>query len=687
MKKQLKTVSLLLAIVFLLSALPGTVIAAAGGLVNILVQPTLVFERVYAFSDGLAMVVTKDQKVGYVDKTGKYVIQPIYDAGGEYFTEGLVQVATGNWEDGYKYGYIDKTGKVVIPLKYAQAEAFDDGLALVAEGNWDDGFKYGFINKTGAVVVPLEYDYAGNWFYDDMVRVAKSDAEGRYKYGFINKSGGVVIPLQYDSIGYFYDGLATVYQYDESTYLYKVGFINKSNTLVIPMDYSGADSFNNGIAVVSKYGDDGSKYGAIDTTGKVVVPLVYDYMYGFSEGLAAVYNYDDNWNTKYGYVDTTGKIVIPMEYDDADSFYDGMARVRKGDWSTGKYGVIGKDGKAIIPLEYEMIGWGLYDDLIAAKKDGKWGYINKANKLVIPHMFSYAYSFYNGMAEVSKGSWEAGGEKWGIIDTTGRNILPFDYNYAYTMGNGLISVQTYNEAEGYKTGLADISGKIVLPVEYNQMIGAYSGPGWIGVGSWEKGFTWGIIEVTPSYEAYDPKALDEPSSWFQEWLDEALEYGILPADMQIGYQRNITRAEFCALAVALIEKATGKTITERGSFADDEGDINIQKIGGLTIVSGTDAAKNLFSPDQGLKRYEAALILDRIARREGAFNKPLPEGTAAFTDIQNLPEGWVAAINRMRGVSPGIMSGKEGGIFDPYGSYTTEEAITTMVKLYRHYIA
>ena len=46
-------------------------------------------------------------KVGYIDKTGKMVINPQWDNGWE-FSEGLAQVQL----DG-KWGFIDKTGKIV----------------------------------------------------------------------------------------------------------------------------------------------------------------------------------------------------------------------------------------------------------------------------------------------------------------------------------------------------------------------------------------------------------------------------------------------------------------------------------------------------------------------------------------------------------------------------------------------
>ena len=52
--------------------------------------------------------IKKDGKWGYMDKTGKVVIEPQFD-GVRLFSEGLANVWIGD-----KEGYIDKTGKIVI---------------------------------------------------------------------------------------------------------------------------------------------------------------------------------------------------------------------------------------------------------------------------------------------------------------------------------------------------------------------------------------------------------------------------------------------------------------------------------------------------------------------------------------------------------------------------------------------
>ena len=56
------------------------------------------------FFEGLACVLINEQ-FGYIDKTGKIVIEPQFDCSAANFSEGLARVKI----DG-KYGYVDKKG-------------------------------------------------------------------------------------------------------------------------------------------------------------------------------------------------------------------------------------------------------------------------------------------------------------------------------------------------------------------------------------------------------------------------------------------------------------------------------------------------------------------------------------------------------------------------------------------------
>ena len=104
------------------------------------IYPFMGYDTIDTFFEGLALV-RKDDKWGFIGKTGKVVIPLQYDYVWD-FSEGLARVQKDN-----KWGFIDKTGKVVIPLQYDYAYSFSNGVAEVQlNGKWIK------INKKGEVV-------------------------------------------------------------------------------------------------------------------------------------------------------------------------------------------------------------------------------------------------------------------------------------------------------------------------------------------------------------------------------------------------------------------------------------------------------------------------------------------------------------------------------------------------------
>lgn len=143
-------------------------------------------------------IVTMNNKVGFINRSGKEIVSPKYAVAYD-FSEGMALVNDSayynedyGWVGGH-WGYIDQTGKEVIPMIYDEAEPFYDGLALVEK----DKQKM-FVDKTGKEVLKLNFENASG-FSNGVAVVVKS-----YKFGAIDKSGNLVIPLIYDGyIGSF----------------------------------------------------------------------------------------------------------------------------------------------------------------------------------------------------------------------------------------------------------------------------------------------------------------------------------------------------------------------------------------------------------------------------------------------------------------------------------------------------
>lgn len=116
-------------------------------------------------------------------------------------------------------------------------------------------------------------------------------------------------------------------------------------------------------------------------------------------------------------------IQTSFTYDHADGFVDGLARVQRD----GKWGFIDKSGKEVVPCVWDDIYY-FINGLALVEKNGKYGFINKNNEAIVPIEYDSAIDFAdgNGIAAVSKFTEE--GELWAIIDDRGKFVTSFIYS-------------------------------------------------------------------------------------------------------------------------------------------------------------------------------------------------------------------------------------------------------------------
>ena len=180
-------------------------------------------------------------------------------------------------------------------------------------------------------------------------------------------------------------------------------------------------------------------------------------------------------------------------------------------------------------------------------------------------------------------------------------------------------------------------------------------------------------ETQPTTSTNAPN-LSQASNWAHDGINQAFTQGLIPTELQSNYTQNTTRAEFAALAVALYETATGRTITERANF-NDTTDINVQKMGGLGVVTGVGGGN--FNPGGTITREQAAVLVARLA---AAVGQPLPPSAPTFADNASLSSWAIDGVGQMQ--ASGIMGGVGNNRFNPQGAYTREQSIITMLRLY-----
>lgn len=235
-------------------------------------------------------------KWGFIDTTGKIVIQPQYDDVLP-FSEGLAAVMNLKEPKQPLWGYINKKGKMVIPQIYERAKSFTDGLGCVRIKSNDELIN-GYINKKGKYVIQPKYPVAYQ-FYEGLAYVAVKKTDKRYYGYFMNIKEDVVIPL--DDMGYegteFREGwLYVMKKVGPGTY--DTLFLDKKGHPVFTSDNINYESgilvgissaLSEGIMVVGAKG----KQGYALKTGEVIVKPQYSKAFKFSDGLGLVVNITD----------------------------------------------------------------------------------------------------------------------------------------------------------------------------------------------------------------------------------------------------------------------------------------------------------------------------------------------------------------------------------------------------------
>jgi len=182
-----------------------------------------------------------------------------------------------------------------------------------------------------------------------------------------------------------------------------------------------------------------------------------------------------------------------------------------------------------------------------------------------------------------------------------------------------------------------------------------------------------------------PKEDNPISEWAQDAVVKAGENNILEPERNYVYGNPITREEFCELIYNLIHNAKEDDLLAidyalRTDITDTD-NYKVLELYAREIINGKTATE--FAPNDHLTREEAATIIVRTCDKE----LPIPRHQVYYiyadeNEISDWAMDGVQAVSNM-----GIMKGTGEDKFSPKDTFTAEEAITALMRIFDTYKA
>lgn len=324
---------------------------------------------------------------GLIDQTGKTILPFVYNYI-DRVSEGLVYA-----KNSKGWGVIDLNGLPQIPFgtiddedeikkrNYRYPMLFKKGR-LIVKAKKEDGGQVGVMDNFGKWVIPPKFHSISLIDTNQAYKVSIVDAKDKNtKYGVIDFNGKEIVPLKYSTI-----------ELEGKNYSVAEGNVSEGSDL----DELELDEL---LDALDEEEANPRKWGMLSHTGAVIIPIKHSYIASTGDKQMVLVE-DGKTKTLY---DHTGKSWLSLSGFDEYKYDSLMFKGKpKGDYRTS----------------YPYYSQGL----INVAKAGKWGFVDKTGRVVIPFQFDHASAFNKEGALVKKGT------EWWYINKQGKKILASEAN-------------------------------------------------------------------------------------------------------------------------------------------------------------------------------------------------------------------------------------------------------------------
>src|SRR6266446_6978267 len=142
----------------------------------------------------------------------------------------------------------------------------------------------------------------------------------------------------------------------------------------------------------------------------------------------------------------------------------------------GKFGFIDRTGKVVIPIQFDSAN-NFHEGLALVTMSGKKAFIDMTGKTVFNAAYDIVNDFSEGLAAVNIGQKRipnigliSNPGKWGYLDRTGKLVIPLKFTHAEDFSEGLAAV-----TDGDRGGFIDHSGNMIFEAPLDVTLGFHEG--------------------------------------------------------------------------------------------------------------------------------------------------------------------------------------------------------------------
>lgn len=524
---------------------------------NATCQKKMICTNTDGFYNGFAAVCVQmdgvpQEKWGLIDKTGKFVIPPIYDAmcyfGGKHIDVGIKNHP--KEEENMLWGVVDLNNNIKIPFEYVEP---DDYLACtLAQIGFtikqrNDCEKVDVLDCHGKVIARYD-DYSSVDTNEKRIHIINKGQEG-----YISPQGKILVPFIFYKIKS--DGTLAQIEYKQRTYVVdwrKLRKFTRYYWLIKTITQTNGITFKNLLKrwQRSQWNNEEKFSMHIFHNHRKIIKEIFDIHieYDYKTDKCCIEKMPENdiiemW---LEYTSLNNHLVYPykslqlvctkIEYPllqyhrrvpHNSKNYVKACFTEQIFGCVNKWGMMDKKGQLVIPPIYDDIFyWSGEKQAIVRIKNAekvqnfahsdyatksKWGIVDLSNNTLFPfkceEIDCLRSNGFSRFAIKFRG-------KWGIIDNSGNTIIPFEYDEIWEWEG------YYRAYKNKKWGIISESGEVMIPFKYDEI--------------WEwgnnfivkKGKKWGVISqqekvlIPLVYDAYcyhsfnkQPIALKSGKEW------------------------------------------------------------------------------------------------------------------------------------------------------------------------------